>query len=382
MNALKLILKFLIYSVVDFFISPTPNIKKNTLLLIRLDAIGDYLLFRNYIEIIRNSTQYKDYQITLLGNNVWKDISLELDDKQIDSFIWLDRKRFTKNPFYRYSKLKEITSMGYEEILSPIFSREFYFTDNIVKLVNAKTKIASSGDLSNISRRQKNISDRYYTRLIPASVGIMFEFKRNKEFFEAFFAKNLELSKPEIHLGNKKLSFNLPNYYAVLFIGASSPVRKWGIDKFAAIANHLKEIYNYDIVLCGGPTDIAEAKEFARYFQSDYLDLVGKTTLIDFLYVIYNGNIMVSNETSAPHLAVSLEMTNIFVIYNGNHYGRFTPYPADITRCYHVIYHPAIEKNLDDYKKLSNTYGFGSKLDINEISIENVCNKITEILTV
>ena len=35
---------------------------------------------------------------------------------------------------------------------------------------------------------------------------------------------------------------------------------------------------------------------------------------------------------------------------------------------------------IENYKKLSNSYGYGSNLDINEISFENVKIKIDEIL--
>ena len=140
------------------------------------------------------------------------------------------------------------------------------------------------------------------------------------------------------------------------------------------------EKYGYEIVLCGASSDTDDAFKFRKYFSGEYIDLVGKTSLIDLLYVIYNGNLMIANETSAPHLAVALEMTNVFVISNGNHYGRFTPYPEKVSENYHVIYHPEIEKDLDDYKKLSNSYGFGSELDINEISVEAVKNKIKGVL--
>ncbi len=89
---------------------------------------------------------------------------------------------------------------------------------------------------------------------------------------------------------------------------------------------------------------------------------------------------MIANETSAPHFAIALEMTNVFVISNGNHYGRFTPYPKEISKNYHVIYHPVIEKDLEDYKKLSTSYGFGSSVDINEISAQSVIKKLDYIL--
>jgi ADP-heptose:LPS heptosyltransferase len=364
----------------NLFANAENIIEKKNILLIRLDAIGDYVLFRNYIEILKKSKKYKNYKITLIGNIAWKNLAEELDSQFIDEFIWIDNKKFNKNLIYRYKKLKEITSKGYEILIHPTYSRNFFVGDNIVKIINAKEKIGSVGDLSNIRKWQKRISDKYYTKLIPAKNEIMFEFYRNREFFENLLGEKINLQKPFIKLKPKKLDFNLPENYAILFIGASAKFRKWDIKNFVEIGKFLKENYGYEIVLCGGPLDREDAIIFKKYADYEYIDLVGKTSLIDFLYVIYNGKLMIANETSAPHFAVALEMTNIFVIYNGTHFGRFTPYPKEIAPNYHVIYHPEIEKNLENYKKLSNSYGYGSNLNINEISIESVENKIKKVL--
>jgi len=95
---------------------------KKSLLIIRLDAIGDYVLFRNYIEVLKNSEKYKDYKITLVGNIAWKSIAEELDSKYIDNFIWTDREKFEKNFIYRYKKLKKISSKGYDVVINPTYS--------------------------------------------------------------------------------------------------------------------------------------------------------------------------------------------------------------------------------------------------------------------
>lgn len=379
-SKLKIAIKFGIYLFINLFVKPSKEIVPKSLLLIRLDAIGDYVLFRNFIEVLKKSKKYKKYNITLLGNSAWKSLSEELDSDFVDKFIWLDRNRFNKDFLYRYQKLQEIVSLGYEIVVSPTYSREFFYTDAIVKFLHAKEKIGSIGDLSNIRKWQKNISDKYYTKLVPGKDELMFEFYRNREFFENLLGKKLEISKPTIEPQNKKLGFELPKNYAILFIGASVNYRKWSIEGFAKVAKYLKSNYGYGIVLCGGPTDNDDGKKFEKYYDEEFLNLVGKTSLAELLTVIYNGNLMIANETSAPHFAVALEMTNVFVIYNGNHYGRFTPYPKEVSETYHVIYHPEIEKDLDDYKKLSNSYGFGSDLEISEISFEMVKNKIDGVL--
>ena len=379
-SKLKTAIKFSIDLLINLFIKPSKKTVPKSLLLIRLDAIGDYILFRNFIEVLKQSEKYRDYDITLLGNSVWKSLSEELDGAFISKFIWLDRNRFHKDFFYRYQKLQEIVSLGYEIVISPTYSREFFYTDTIVKCLYAKEKIGNIGDVSNIKKWQKNSSDNYYTKLIPAENELMFEFYRNKEFFENLLGEKLKIKKPTIMLKDKKIDFDLPQKYAILFIGASASYRKWNIEKFAHVAKYLKEIYDYEIILCGGSADLEDAKQFANYYKKNFIDLVGKTSLLDLLYVINHANLMIANETSAPHVAVALEMTNVFVIYNGNHYGRFTPYPKEVSENYHVIYHPEIEKDLNDYKTLSNSYGFGSDLIINEISEEMVKNKIDEVL--
>lgn len=379
-SKLKTLIKLIIYFVIELFIKPSKEIKPKSLLLIRLDAIGDYVLFRNYIELLKTSEKYKDYSITLLGNIAWKNLCEELDGEFIDNFIWLDRDRFNKDFLYRYQKLQEIVSSGYEVALNSVYSREFSYGDAIIKLINANEKIGSIGDVSNIRKWQKNISDKYYDVLVPAKSELMFEFDRNKEFFENLLGIKLDIKKPHIDLKPKKLPFELPEKYAILFIGASASFRKWNIEGFAKIGSYLKNEFGYEIVLCGAPSDGEDALRFKECFDGSYIDLVSKTSLIELLHIIYNGNLMIANETSAPHFAVSLEMTNVFVIYNGNHYGRFTPYPKNMAPNYHVIYHPVIEKDLDDYERLSNSYGYGSDLDINEISFEMVKDKIDGVL--
>jgi ADP-heptose:LPS heptosyltransferase len=379
---IKDLVKLIVYNLIDLMIKPTKAIKPMSLMLMRLDAIGDYVLFRNYIELIKTSKKYGSYNITLLGNIAWKDLAEELDNQYVDNFIWLDRNKFSKNLYYRYKKLKEISSLGYKIVINSAYSREFYYGDNIIKHLNAEEKIGSIGDLSNIRYWQQDKGNRYYTKLSKARTNIMFEFDRNKEFFENILETKLDIKKTYINLGNKLLDFKLPQKYALLFIGAGVSSRKWNIEKFANIAKHLKDIYSYEIVLCGGPKEFDDAEEFASYFNNYYIDLVGKTSLVELLYVIYSSNIMISNETSAPHFGVALETKNIFVISNGNHFKRFTPYPEEIYKNYYVIFHPEIENNINDKYNLCQKYAISSDLDINHITDTMVIKKLDKVLNV
>jgi len=373
-SKLKSLTKYVLYNILDSLKQNTKNI-----LLIRLDSIGDYILFRNFIEILKKEPKYSEYKITLIGNIIWKELAETLDKEYISEFIWIDTKKFHRNIIYRYKTLRKVYSKYYDIVIHPTYSRT-YDTDNIVKMVNAKEKIGSTGDLSNISKWQKKITDKYYTKLIPAQKNIMFEFYRNKELFENLMGKKLDIAKPYIKLPtNYTFDLELPqSSYAILFIGASANFRKWNIGNFGEVAKWIKYNLGYEIVLCGGKEDMESTKIFEQVYNDTFLNLVGKTSLIDLLFIIKNSKMIISNETSFPHMAVALNAKNIFVISNGNHFGRFIPYPREITESYFPIYHPEIEKDLVNYYKLSNMYGYGSQLDINEITPQQVVIKITD----
>lgn len=375
-------IKSVIYFIIDLFIKSNKNIKQKSLLLIRLDAIGDYILFKDFIKILKKSEKYKNYSITLLGNPIWKNLIEVSDNKFIDKFIWLERSKFSKNLFYRYKKLQEIASQGYDVIISPTFSRAFFYEDNIVKLVCAKEKIGSKGNTSNITFKQKNLGDLGYTNLIDTTKKITFEFYRNKEFFENLLNTKIELNKPVLFPKNKNSLKNISKKYAILFIGGSDNYKKWSPQNFAKVAIHLNRKYDYKIVICGSSEDEQNANILIKNYNGKIINFVGKTDLLELIELISKSDLLLSNETSGPHIAAALNKKNIFVIYNGKHFGRFVPYPKEILKDYHVIYHSYINNNIDHYKKISNKHDFNVFLNINEIDADDVIKKIDSSLNI
>ncbi len=344
--------------------------------IIRLDAIGDYILFRNFLYELKQSPKFADLPVTIIGNQAWKSIAETFDSKLVNNFIWLDRNQIWDNKKYRISKLLGLVKTHYEYIIVPTFSRDFA-SDSLANVMNAKHKITSLGDLSNISNNEKIVTDTYYTKILPATSEILFEFERNREFFQNLLGYKLN-TKLIIKPVATKFHNQLANYI-VLFIGASSNKRRWDISNFNGLAIWLNEIYGVNIVVCGSITDIDSNNTVIN--MPFIHNLIGKTSLVEMVDILSTAKFVVSNETSIPHICIALDV-RVFVISNGNHFGRFTPYPANLTDKYYPIYHPEIEKNLDDYKYLSNQYGYGSNLDINDITIEKVKNKIMENINV
>ena len=369
-------LKRKLYLFVEFYLTRLFSLfyfkPSNGIAIVRLDAIGDYILFRNFLYELKKSPHFAAFKITLIGNQAWKELAETLDNNVIDKFIWLDRSQIWDCKKYRVLKLINLAQVQYEYLVVPTYSRDF-ISDSLVRVMRAKYKIASSGDLANISLEDKQVMDTYYTQLLPAKAGLLFEFERNREFFQNLLGHQLT-TQLRIQALPTQLHNKFSNY-VVLFVGASSKERQWSNLNFGALAKWLHNAYGVNVLLCGVKTDMdySDALEIVPYMHN----LIGKTSLVEMVDILSEAKFVVSNETAIPHLCAALDVW-VFVIYNGNYYGRFTPYPQDLTIKYKVIYHPEIEKNKGSYLARSNEPGYAAALDIDEITVAAVKQKILE----
>ena len=310
--------------------------QEKRVIIFRHDGIGDYVLFRNFLEVLKKSPRFAGYKITLLGNAAWKDLAKFLDKDYIDEFIWLGKKSFTVDFFYRYKKFKEITAVKYDILIHP-FSREFFNADNdLAFLIKADKKIGSIR-LPSFTKPYKNkILEKIYNELIPDVENVRFEFYKNKNFFEKLLSETatgktnaeISLNRPFINLpahpadrssapalssiADLKSKLGISSPYAAFFIGASVKHRKWPPEYFAETARYLHTKYGFHIVLCGGKSELNDAAEFKKHFPSDladnasFTDAVGKISLIELLYIVKDASLVISNETMAPHIAMAL----------------------------------------------------------------------------
>ncbi len=353
--------------------------KEKRLLLIRPDLIGDYVLFRNFIKILKQSERYKDYKITLLGNFVYENLAKNIDLEYLDEFIPLNRLHYKYNPFYKLLVNYKLNQKKFDILINPVYSRDYHITESIIKSVNAEEKIGNAGDLTNITGGKKTLADDFYTRIIPAKNEVMFEFLRNKEFFENLLQEEININKPFIEPGSYKSKIKPPkNKYVVICPGASRPNRQWNPENFAGIADFLAKEKAFNILICGSKKDKIPAKQIQKLAKNtDTINLCGKTSLMDLSYVLQNAEFVMSGDTSFYHIAVAVD-TKVICLSNGNTFKRFIPYPKEITELVTCIFPPQIEENLCNTDDLVEKYKYASTLDINLITVDKVKEVITE----
>lgn len=311
----------------------------NTILIIRLDAIGDCIIWLDQAKEYRKV--FPEHRIVLLHNQAWTEIANRLP--WFDECIPFDRNKVGDMDYYR-KLIVTLNKYNYEKVFSPVFSRDFFTVDWIVHNINAQDKIGYQGDYQNnkglanlnlyVQKKYdklhlKERADRWYTYLVPNDRKCVMELQRNANFVRKTINPNFRSSLPLIPFEVQKINSLSSSEYAVFFLGASNTFRMWPISSFVKIVKYIP--YN-TIVLCGS----SKEKYLADSFLSDYkgdktiVDLIGKTSLINLINVISAANILLSNETSASHIAVATRTPSICLL-GGGHYGRFHPYQTETT---------------------------------------------------
>jgi heptosyltransferase-2 len=98
---------------------------------------------------------------------------------------------------------------------------------------------------------------------------------------------------------------------AALFPGANGPARRWPADRFGELARRLA-VAGVDVVVCGGPGDVAltaEVAAAARAGGERVVDLGGRTTLGGLADTLASCDVFVTNDTGPMHLAAALGAT-------------------------------------------------------------------------
>ena len=345
----------------------TNNLSKsnvNKLLIVKTDAIGDYILFRNFLSFFKNSKMFSNCKITLVVNELVKDLVLEFDKSLIDDLIFINRKEFLNNNNYRKEFLKKIQKKEFDYAINPSFSREFLIADSIIRASISKKKIGQYGNLSNDYFFIKKLSDYWYSKIIDTGQNTQFEFLRTKSFLELLSKENVEVFQP-----NLPIKEDIKQNYLVFFPGAGEKIKQWLPENFSKIANEILNKTNLEIRICGSKIDSTIAAEIIEKIEKKdrVLNLCGNTNLIELSSQINNARALITNDSSAYHIAANLNTKTICFLI-GRHYGRFAPYPFEnLQKQLFYCLPPSFDPNPIYQEKI---------LDINEIKVDVVLDII------
>lgn len=296
--------------------------------LIRLDAIGDFVLWIDAAARIREV--HKERHITLVIPSAHASLAEALP--YWDAVYAVDVPRLTQQPAYRWSALRSLRRRGFQVSVHPTQSRTFLVGDAVVRACHAQERIGALGDCTNLRPWQKRISDRYYTQLVDAGNEHSMELVRNAAFLSALTGQRHVATTPQLPVLpplDTRLNDELSATYFVIFPGASWSGRRWQASKFAQLANELRAETGWLPVLCGGPADVSVCDQVAAQIRSEVVNLAGQTSLLKLARVMEGAKLVVTNETSAAHIGPSVRTPTVCIV-GGGHFGRFVPYGVEV----------------------------------------------------
>ena len=308
-------------------------------LLIRQDAIGDFILWLDTAKEYRKYFHPENYKIILVGNELWFDLAKELPFW--DEVLPVNLEAFKTLSFYRWKILRKVRSFGADIAIQPTFSREFYHGDSLVRASNASKKVSSEGNMSNRGQLKTILADRWHTELIPSTTEPLSELERNAEFFSGFVKKLYLPSYPELEVSD---DYNIRELeqksFYVLSLGANKKYREWPYKYYAKIAQRIHNKTTWLGLICGAKNEFDLGEKIKKICDAPLRNYTGQTTLSELTSLLVKSQILISNETGTAHIANAVGTPTICIL-GGGHFGRFAPYPelSGKTSRLKVVYH-------------------------------------------
>lgn len=118
--------------------------------------------------------------------------------------------------------------------------------------------------------------------------------------------------------------------YCVICPGASIPLKRWPVDRFAIIADNIIEQYGYDVYLCGGPGEEIVAQELMALskYKEKIVNCVAKTSFSEWASIVEYAQLVVGNDSATLHLAAGYRTKAICIAGIYDKY-QFFPYLVD-----------------------------------------------------
>jgi len=336
--------------------------------IVKLDHIGDFFLA---IDSIYSIYKREDKCVLICSKDL---IGIAECCNFIDNIFPIDVAKYSGNILYRVQINRKLSNFELQRAFHLSFSRVFLIGDSVSRFLNCKNKVAFVGDNSNQNNIQKRISSQWYWNLIPADSDNIFEGCLNNNFYKSVYGDSI--IDPDIKLfENVKTPPLINEDYIVINLGSSSANKRWNIHKFAELGSEVCQKYGYKIILTGSKNEKGLAAQFLDIIVDvQKIDnMCGRTSIGEYINLISNAKFVVTNDTSAAHIAPFFNIP-CFVVYGGWHFGRFLPYSDDFRKIPPTVIYKKMDCfgcNISCYAKkddLLSNFPCISSLSVKEVS--------------
>jgi ADP-heptose:LPS heptosyltransferase len=334
----------------DLAVRYSPVLKKSSgLLVVRMDGIGDMVLFRRALDEYAGVFNVERANITVLGCKSWGPIG-SIIFKGYNVYV-IDEHAFARRPFYRLKVGLIVRQIAPAVTICDSYMRRAMMADSLVWMAGAPKSISSLPFINEKTRAEFTYYLSQVDQVIDTGPYPTHEVLRHYRFLSGVSGKNILPKVPKIIWRNERSAIlqikNNKLGYAVINPGSNEYGRRWPFENYLNIANKLI-MMDLSVIIIGGQNE--KVVGIPKIFNNERLvDLSGKTELPDLLDILNHAACVISNDTGPAHLSIALETPTV-VIVGGGHFGSFVPYPEEICPpyvkfafmempCYHCFWH-------------------------------------------
>jgi len=96
------------------------------------------------------------------------------------------------------------------------------------------------------------------------------------------------------------------------------PAKQWFPERYAGLADRIKEVFRARIIIFGGLGDRELGREISQIMQHQPIDLCGKTSLQEAMALINMCNLFITNDSGLMHVAAALNVPLIAIFGSTN----------------------------------------------------------------
>ena len=356
-----------------------PVLKKSKgLLVVRMDGIGDMVLFRSTLEDYANVFDVKKADITVLGCKSWGTIgNIIFKDYKL---YCIDEHAFARRVFYRFWVGLVVRQIAPEITICDSYFRRAMMADSLVWMVRAPRSISSIPFINDSTRAEFTYYLSQVDQVVETGPYPTHEILRHYRFLSEIFGKEIVPKPPKISWREtpvESLYDIAKSPYVVLNPGSNEYGRRWPFKNYLKIANYLCN-EGLRVVIVGGKNENF-IDRYENYDNESINDLSGKTELSELLDILNHAACVISNDTGPAHLSIALKTPTVVVV-GGGHFGSFVPYPEAVRpsfvrfvsedmSCYHCFWRCT--------KRENNSEAFPC---VSSISVEAIWMQTKELL--
>lgn len=316
---IRLAFYFFDAAALKFIKKPKKSGGKKKVLIVFPFALGDCVMFLSSAGCIRDMYPADEWEVVAACNGPYA----ELFKTAFDRVITCNFTKASVAPGDRLKMLKIMRSEYFDVAIDPIGA-------NVCSPNVYATNAVCAGEKIGVLLRQDKklqcpawLRRKAYDKILTMPEKDMHKIRHYYKVFEMLSGRKYEPRVASLPVGN---TVELPEKFFIVYPSASIPVKQWPVDRYAAVTRKIYEKLGCPLVICGTGLDKEISEQLIGMLPDiPVVNIIGKTSVMQFVEVIGRAQLVLTNDTSVYHIAVATGRRTC-VVSGGYVYDTFLDY--------------------------------------------------------